>query len=374
MAETSIEWTEFSLNPGIYGCSRFGVGCDNCYAIGVAKGLEDKGRGIAAKNPDAPPSPYAGVSDGTDWTGPIRIDPIEKAVARILAVPKARNGEPRRVFVTSMADFLHESIPLDWIVTCIEAMAQKPDHRWQVLTKRGQRWPEVSDAVVAKLGGWPDNVWAGLSVAHQPDTRLIRHLLRVPATVRFLSVEPLVGPVEIDFRKRWDGGCEGGCLEDDLVLSWDGADRCGRCGYPLGGSPRSPISWVIVGGESGPNARPMHPEWVRSLRDQCVAAGVPFFFKQWGAHGPSAVNLTTGLPALRQFDTYGEWVGKASTWINERKGDICVDTKGRILTCGADFMRARDEGAFPVAVLRPQNKNAAGRILDGREWSEVPRG
>lgn len=349
MAETSIEWTDFSLNPGIYGCSRFGAGCDNCYAIPTAKGLEDKARGIAAKNPDAPPSPYAGVSDGTDWTGPVRIDPIEKAVARILAVPKARNGKPRRVFVTSMADFLHADVPLDWIVACIEAMAQKPDHRWQVLTKRGQRWPEVSDAVVAKRGGWPRNVWAGLSVAHQPDTVLIKHLIRVPAKVLFLSIEPLVGPVRLD---------QVGALAGAFPECRDATRRL----------------WVIVGGESGPNARPMHPNWARSLRDQCQLAEVPFFFKQWGAHGPSAVNLTTGLPALRQFDTYGQWVGEASTWINERKGDICVDTKGRILTCGADFMRARDEGAFPVAVLRPQNKSAAGRILDGREWSEVPRG
>jgi protein gp37 len=282
VAETSIEWTDFTLNPGIYGCSKFGAGCDNCYAIGVAKGLEDKARGIAAKNPDAPPSPYAGVSDGTDWIGGVRVDPVEKAVARILAVPKARNGAPRRVFVTSMADFLHADVPFDWIVTCIEAMAGKPDHRWQVLTKRGQRWPDVVAAVVERLGFWPHNVWIGLSVAHQPDTRLIKHLasIRVPAK-RFLSIEPLVGPV---------------VLEPEHLAALD---------------------WIIVGGESGPNARPMHQEWVRSLRDQCQVAKVPFFFKQWGEWAPDPIS---GIGMIR--------VGK----------------------------------------------KRAGRILDGREWSEVPNG
>lgn len=334
MAETSIEWTDFSLNPGIYGCSRFGVGCDNCYAIGVAKGLEDKGRGIAAKNPDAPPSPYAGVSDGTDWLGEVRIDPVEKAVARILAVPKARNGEPRRVFVTSMADFLHESIPIDWIVTCIEAMAGKSDHRWQVLTKRGQRWPDVVLAVVARLGFWPHNVWMGLSVAHQPDARLIKHLasIRVPS-VRFLSIEPLVGPV---------------VLEPEHLAALD---------------------WVIVGGESGPNARPMHPDWVRSLRDQCQVAGVYFFFKQWGEIAPW-VNE-------RHF-THGGAERHPHFWIDRNTGKSgavwLVDSDGGWSNWTGDPPMVGDKVAPSVAILGHHGKSTAGRILDGREWSEVPRG
>ena len=315
MAETSIEWTDWTLNPGIYGCDKYGAGCLNCYATLVAKGLEDKARGIAAKNPDAPPSPYAGVSDGTDWIGGVRVDPVEKAVARILAVPKARNGAPRRVFVTSMADFLHADVPFDWIVTCIEAMAGKPDHRWQVLTKRGQRWPEVSEAVVAKLGGWPRNVWAGLSVAHQPDTRLIPYLLAVPDAVRFLSVEPLVGRVDLTHLDV--ESCPISEKLSPIGAFWINAlsGRNTDMGRLCPDVPR--ISWVICGGESGPNARPMHQEWVRSLRDQCVAAGVPFFFKQWGEWAPDPIS---GIGMIR--------VGK----------------------------------------------KRAGRILDGREWSEVPRG
>lgn len=276
MAETSIEWTDFSLNPGIYGCTRFGAGCDNCYAIGVAKGLADKARGLGR------PTGYEGVSDGTDWTGPVRIDPIEKAVARIMAVPKARNGEPRRVFVTSMADFLHETIPLDWIASCIQAMAAKPDHRWQVLTKRGQRWPEVADAVVAKLGSWPRNVWAGLSVAHQPDTRLIPYLLAVPDAVRFLSVEPLVGPVDLTHLDVESCPISAklspvGAYQIN-ALSGQNTDM----GRPCPDVPS--IAWVIVGGESGPNARPMDLAWVRSLRDHASQAGVPCFVKQLGGH------------------------------------------------------------------------------------------
>lgn len=254
MGSSAISWTDHTLNPGIYGCSRFGVGCDHCYAIEAAKGIERKTHGDTL---------YAGVSDGKDWIAPVRIVPATEAAKRILAVPKRRDGQKRKVFVTSMADFLHESIPLEWIVECIVAMASKPLHIWQVLTKRGHRWPAVAAAVVARLGAWPRNVWAGLSVAHQPDTRLIRHLLEVPG-VRFLSCEPLIGPVELP----------------DAVLAG--------------------LDWVIVGGESQAGARPMDLAWARSLRDQCQTAGVWFFLKQLGGH-PNARADIAGTPADLQI-------------------------------------------------------------------------
>lgn len=340
MGSSSIEWTDFSLNPGIFSCSRFGVGCDHCYAISVAEGIERKAHGD---------TPYAGVSDGQDWIAPVRVAPIDEAVKRILAVPKRRDGKPRKVFVTSMADFLHESIPLAWIVACIEAMSRKPDHIWQCLTKRGHRWPEVVAVVVARLGAWPANVWAGLSVAHQPDTRLIHHLLKVPAAVRFLSVEPLVGPVDLVAAGAL------GCTCD--------ANQCtGLCAFYRGcpairDNTLARIDWVIVGGESGPNARPMHANWARSLRDQCIAAGVPYFFKQWGEWAP------------------GEW--------RVHRGDArAISARdGRLGEPTFVSLPPKDGGAIndieyrdDMAMISRVGKKAAGRLLDGREWSEVPNG
>lgn len=338
MGSSSIEWTDFTLNPGIYGCSKFGVGCLNCYAIPTAEGIERKAHGD---------TPYAGVSDGQDWIAPVRTAPVEEAIRRILSVATAWDGSIRKVFVTSMADFLHESIPLDWIVSCILAMALKTRHIWQVLTKRGHRWPEVAAAVVARLGAWPLNVWTGLSVAHQPDTRLIPYLLAVPGAVRFLSVEPLVGPVDLVAAGALGCTCDG--------------DQCtGLCAFYRGrpairDNTRARIDWVIVGGESGPNARPMHPAWARSLRDQCVAAGVPFFFKQWGEWGPGDRRVHRG--DARAISARDGRLGEPTfVSLPPKDGGAIYDIEYR----------------GDMALISRIGKKAAGRLLDGREWSEVP--
>src|SRR3990172_352250 len=152
---------------------------------------------------------------------------------------------PRLIFVNSMSDLFHEGVPEDYIRQVFDVMAQADWHTFQVLTKRSRRLAELAPRL-----RWPDNVWTGVSVENQRWTTRIDDLRRVPAPVRFLSCEPLLGPLQLD----------------------------------LNG-----IAWVIVGGESGPRARRMKPEWARSVRDQCLAARVPFFFKQWGAYDEAGV-------------------------------------------------------------------------------------
>lgn len=255
MSATTIEWATDSLNPGVYGCGLESPACTNCYAMGMAARLERMGR-----------AEYAGLTRDGRWTGEVRVAPVAEAVERIRRYPRSRSFR-RRIFVTSMADLLHADVSLAWIVEVVVAMAARPDADWLVLTKRADRWPEVAAAVVARLGCWPGNVWPGVTVEDQKraDERT-PHLLRVPARVRFLSMEPLLGAVDLsEPRYRVIGGPIDGYFRDAL-------------------SP-SGISWVIAGGESGHNARPSHPDWFRALAAQCSAAGVPFFMKQMHIDG-----------------------------------------------------------------------------------------
>jgi protein gp37 len=156
-----------------------------------------------------------------------------------------RWSQPRQIFVNSMSDLFHEDVPEDFILRAFETMVKANWHIFQILTKRAERLAEIAHRLP-----WPDNVWQGISIENADYTWRIDHLVKVPAAVRFLSVEPLLGPIPK---------------------------------LPLKG-----ISWVIVGGESGPDFRPVNPEWVRQIRDQCLKAKVPFFFKQWGGFTPKA--------------------------------------------------------------------------------------
>ncbi len=219
MAEhSSIEWTDASWNP-VRGCTKISPGCTHCYAEVFA----ERFRGV-------PGHPY---EQGFDL----------KLVPEKLADP-LRWPRPKRVFVNSMSDLFHEDVPEDYIRRVIEIMRQANWHTYQVLTKRADRLHELLSGPLREAGALP-HVWWGVSVENRqhglPRLELLR---RTPARVRFLSVEPL--------------------LED------------------LGRVDLAGIHWVIVGGESGHGARPMQPEWVEAIRDQCAAAGVPFFFKQWG--------------------------------------------------------------------------------------------
>ena len=229
MADRSgIEWTEVTWNPTT-GCDKTSPGCDNCYALTLAKRLRAMGQ--AKYQNDGDPR-----TSGPGFALTVHED--------TLATPY-RWKAPRLIFVNSMSDLFHPDVPLDFIKRVFTVMAETPQHTYQVLTKRSKRLAAVACDLV-----WPANVWIGVSVETERYAFRLDHLRSVEAAVRFVSAEPLLGPLP------------------DLDLT--------------------SIDWLIAGGESGPNARPMEEEWVRDIRDQCGEAGVAFFFKQWGGRTPKA--------------------------------------------------------------------------------------
>lgn len=231
MTSTSkIEWTEVTWNP-VTGCTKVSAGCKHCYAERMALRLQAMGA--------------ARYRDGFSLT--LHEDLID--------APR-RWRQPRIVFVNSMSDLFHERVPLSFIQRVFQTMADCPQHTFQVLTKRSRRLREV-----APLLTWSPNIWMGVSVEDSRVVGRIGDLREVPAAVRFLSCEPLIGPL---------------------------------AALPLGG-----INWVIVGGESGPGARPMQEVWVRDIMHQCRRANVAFFFKQWGG---ARKDLTGRMLDGRTFD------------------------------------------------------------------------
>lgn len=217
MAQTStIEWTEATWNP-VTGCTKISPGCKFCYAERMAHRLQAMGQ-----------ERYRNAFRMT-----LQPDALETPL---------RWRAPRVIFVNSMSDLFHKDVPFEYIRRCFAVMEEASQHTFQILTKRPERVAELGDELP-----WPANVWMGTSVENAEYVSRVTSLRAVPAKIRFLSVEPLLGPI-------------------------------GR--LPLKG-----IHWVIVGGESGPGARPMKIEWARQIRDQCNAKNVPFFFKQWG--GPN---------------------------------------------------------------------------------------
>ncbi|MHC4496657.1 MAG: DUF5131 family protein, partial [Planctomycetota bacterium] len=214
MAQNSkIEWTESTWNP-VTGCTKISAGCKHCYAERMAMRLK------AAGSPN-----YA---EG------FRVTLHEHA----LEIP-LRWKRPRTIFVNSMSDLFHKDVPFDFISKIFDVMHQASHHRFQILTKRSRRLLQLNSKLT-----WPENVWMGVTVENNECAFRIDDLRQTDAAIKFISFEPLLGPIpDINFKS---------------------------------------IDWVIVGGESGPKARPMAPDWATDVRDQCVAASVPFFFKQWG--------------------------------------------------------------------------------------------
>jgi len=221
---SSIEWTEATWNP-VAGCSVLSPGCTNCYAMRMARRLEAMGQ-----------QKYTGTTRLTGgrakWNGKIVLDPASLELPLKWKMPKT-------IFVNSMSDLFHDDVPLAFIVDVFRIMQIAKQHTFQLLTKRGIRLAEIASQLP-----WPNNVWMGVSVESQAYVGRIDYLRLTPAAIKFLSLEPLLGPID--------------------KLDLEGID------------------WAIAGGESGPNARPMNPDWVRSIRDQCTNAGVAFHFKQWG--------------------------------------------------------------------------------------------
>lgn len=227
MALSAIEWTEATWNPTT-GCDKTSPGCDHCYALTMARRL--KAMGQAKYQADGDPR-----TSGPGFKLTVHPDTLQ--------IPHQWSA-PKTVFVNSMSDLFHPEVPESFIRDVFDVMVATPRHQYQVLTKRSRRLAELADRLP-----WPDNVWMGVSVETQPYAFRVEHLRQVPAAVRFVSAEPLLGPVSLDL----DG-----------------------------------IDWLIAGGESGGGARPVDADWVRGLRDECLAAGTAFFFKQWGGLHPKA--------------------------------------------------------------------------------------
>lgn len=337
--KTGIEWTDATWNP-VRGCSRVSDGCRNCYAETMAARFSDPGQ------------PYHGFTErertGSKWTGRVELVPAQ------LDLPM-RLKKPRRIFVNSMSDLFHESLSdadIDWVFA---VMALAPQHTFQILTKRAERMRRYVEmdrmgyiegrakrmlrelskdphrpVMVGKTlaGTWPwHHVWLGVSVENAAAANeRIPELLQTPATLRFLSCEPLLGPVKL------------------LVA-------------PLFNEPPGRIDWVIAGGESGKGARPMHPEWVRSLRDDCQTAKVPFFFKQWGEWAPDGVNFV-------DHGSKGIQVGTFSPLATTR-GDRASVVAWRKTSVPLGSISEGDQ-------MERMGKRLAGAMLDGREWREFP--
>jgi protein gp37 len=257
---TGIQWTEAVWNPTT-GCDRVSPGCDHCYALTMAKRL--KGMGQAKYQRDGDPK-----TSGPGFGLTVHPD--------ALAVP-LRWRKPRKVFVNSMSDLFHESVSATFIAAVFDVMRQTPQHTYQILTKRHARMRSL--ARTAAFGeGWPlPNVWLGVSVEDQKwaDIR-IPALLQTPAAVRFLSCEPLLGPVKLPFIEEYDG-----CTCGTGPAGYYGMHEHG-CGTEPGPA-WDRLHWVIAGGESGSGARPCELGWLRHLRNQCAEVGVPIFVKQLGA-------------------------------------------------------------------------------------------
>lgn len=313
MGKTTIEWTAtidengvrhqgYSFNPW-EGCQKVGPGCDHCYA----EARDVRFTGGTHWGPGAPRR----LTGRANWNKPLRWDS-----------DAAKAGTRPRVFCASLADVFDNAVDRKWRADLFDLIRITPNLDWLLLTKRPGNIAKMLPA------GWGDgypNVWLGCTVVNQEEAdRDIPKLLSVPAAVRFLSMEPLLGPVDIAWALGHPFGIAAGFLQ--------------RGHFSPGAEKLRGLNWVIVGGESGPHARPMHPDWARSLRDQCVAAGVPFLFKQWGEW--AADDHFTHFPDPVTSRGMHEWFEADNSTVESHSWRY--------------------------------GKKAAGRTLDGVEWSQFP--
>lgn len=310
---TNIEWTDATFNPWI-GCTKVSPACDHCYAevstparaLGVSWGAKEERHRTSAGN----------------WKLPLRWNAQHEEFY-------AAHGRRRRVFCASLADVFDNAVSAQWRFDLLRMIVDTPNLDWLLLTKRIGNAAEMLEQAMRALThgreGWRDNympnVWLGATICNQEEAdRDIPKLLAVPARVRFLSMEPLLGPVDLRLPARAFGFPQ----------------HINRHGH-ASGRPQG-IDWVIVGGESGASARPMHPDWAASLRDQCAAAGVPFLFKQWGEHAPNNRTMAQVEAAER----------------------------------GYTFVHYSASQPYPIAAMDRVGKKAAGRLLDGVRHDGFP--
>jgi protein gp37 len=372
MSKSNIEWTEETWNP-IVGCSIVSPGCARCYAMKMAHRIE--AMNLEAKSTGNGHAPqYNGttkvVNGNAVWTGK-----LARASEKILTAP-LRRKKPTTYFVNSMGDLFHEDCPDEWIDQVFAVMALSPHHTFQVLTKRAERMSAYMNRPLAhglasgavglfdalneaahaltdpprtvfptlKHGmvphpGWPlPNVWLGVSTERQQEAdERIPHLLNTPAAVRFISAEPLLAPIDLTRVPRTDKPGR------DAILAGRYREGENWRDYPR-------LDWVIAGGESGADSRPMSSQWPRRLRDQCKAAGVAFFFKQWGEWKPAGFHPSE-TPGRFAFGDYE----------HDPAQMIQVDRYPRQFT----KFGAR-------SVMQRVGKKNAGRLLDGVEHNETP--
>lgn len=332
MTKSKIEWTDKTWNP-VSGCTKVSEGCRNCYAETYAHRFwgERKFSEVLCHE--------GRLEDPLHWK------------------------KPRKVFVNSMSDLFHEEVPYRFVDKVFNIMARCPHHTFQVLTKRPSLMLEFFNGAQARNPEWLDrcrlfgghlpNVWLGVSVEDQKSANMrIPFLLHTPAAVRFISYEPALGPVDFteipNMRTNetvLSPECWGECDCDSLYGFDPGCRRHGG-----DGNLKRKIDWIIMGGESGPNARPMDPDWARSVLGQCLTADVPFFFKQWGEW----------LPKCQ--DPHGIQYSMAHATKKSRNEKI-FHQKWQWLT--------NDDG--PRGEYVKTGKTKAGRLLDNCLWSQYPR-
>ncbi len=366
---SKIEWTGKTWNF-LKGCNLVSKGCENCYAMRMAWRLQNNPK--MAKEYEGTARKTAGGK--IQWTGKVNID--KERMLLPLQVKK-----PTVWFVNSMSDLFHESVPFEIIDRAFAVMVTAMQHTFQILTKRPRRMLEyfnrenfqdyITTAIaemaqendayyeefstgssrVFEFGLPVDNIWLGVSIEDQKTANeRLPLLLKVPSAVRFLSCEPLLGP--IDFYKPSD------VWPADINHPW-------RNGPILQG-----IHWVICGGESGPGARPMHPYWARSLRDQCQSVGISFFFKQWGEYLP--FEISAQAPFWRDCATNEEYDGHGMNFTNPE-----TDQPGRFM--GASWYDSMESiimnvesGGLDCNYLKV-GKKKAGRLLDGQLYDQFPK-
>jgi protein gp37 len=380
MSENSaIEWTDATWNP-IAGCSVVSPACKNCYAMAMAARIEAMSIAHAA-NHGGDPGPlfyYSGLTQetrtGPVWTGKIAIAPEPKFLEPL------RWKKPRRIFVNSMSDLFHENVADETIDRVFATMALCPQHTFQILTRRPARMRKfvsrlVGLAQAAKFGGtviadefphvttslahpqglrdWPlPNVWLGVTAERQQETdERIPELLATPSAEWFVSIEPQLGEVDLT-RIRLPSG--------DVLNSLTGETHDPNTGCIV--AEGSALGWAICGGESGPNARPMDPDWPRVLRDQCAAAAVPFFFKQWG-------EFIAG-EEIKDAGGFRVEFGDGSAF------RVLSDGEDILLNCARDHKGAPEKiwknyfASGDGRLLRRASKHL--RLLDGHEHSAFP--
>lgn len=326
MSENSkIEWTDHTFNPW-EGCTKVGPGCDHCYA--EARNARFGG-GVAANWGPGAPRRRTSVSN---WRKPLAWN---AAHAEFFAA----HGRRQRVFCASLADVFDNEVDPRWRIDLFDLIELTPNLDWLLLTKR------IGNAIrMLKSHDWcagQRNLWLGITVVNQEEAdRDIPKLLATPARVRFLSMEPLLGPVDLT-SIPWGG------LRVSVLQGWK--------------RPENGIHWVIAGGESGHGARPMHPCWPRALRDQCAAAGVPFLYKQWGEWTD---------------EDWGERAGLRDTAGVLPSGEFLLMSEGYVppFDDGARLAEAGNVRLDGRMLMNRVGKRAAGRVLDGRTHDEFPQG